>query len=142
MKTTATTTFEVLDVERANQPLAEVSYKQAVEALLTEGDPEHQERMILEMCGRRFPVPLPVLPPSRPVEACTRYHGRLVGGVVFHPVVAAAHRAFADHRPLSLSPDSLWLMIAQAVANHIKRPLRGVAAEAGPSPGSGHHRRA
>ena len=39
--------------------------------------------------------------------------------MAFHPVVAAAHRAFMDHRPLRLSPDAIWLMICQAAANHV-----------------------
>jgi hypothetical protein len=34
--------------------------------------------------------------PDRPVKACARYHGRLVAGVYYHPVVAAVHRAFHD----------------------------------------------
>ncbi len=114
MRTDTATTFEVSDVVRATQPLPEVPYKQAVEALLTISDPENTFRWL-----KSSVPPLTVWPPSRPVEACTRYHGRLVDGVVFHPVVAAAHRAFMDHRPLRLSPDAIWLMICQAVANHV-----------------------
>lgn len=91
MSTATTTTFEVSNVHRASAPLPEVSYREAVEAQLTQG----------------------------PVEACCKYHGRLVSGVPFHPVVAAVHRAFMDHRPLTLSPDTIWLMIIQGVANHI-----------------------
>ena len=53
------------------------------------------------------------------MEACTRYHGRLLADVSFHPVVAAVHFAFMGHRPLCLSPDMIWLMIIQGVANHI-----------------------
>ncbi|MDB5350128.1 MAG: hypothetical protein JWN86_1375 [Planctomycetota bacterium] len=119
MKTTTATTFEVSDVVRAKSPLPEVSYKQAVEALLTRGVPEHHRRRVEALARRGLSIALPETPPSRPVEACTRYHGRLLGGVAFHPVVAAVHRAFLDHRPLILSPDTLWLMIAQAVANHV-----------------------
>jgi hypothetical protein len=57
--------------------------------------------------------------PTTPVEACSRYHGQLVAGVCYHPVVAAMHLAFNDHRPLVLSPDILWLLIAQGFANHV-----------------------
>jgi hypothetical protein len=39
--------------------------------------------------------------------------------VAFHPFVAAVHRAFVDHRPLCLSPDVIWLLICQGLANHI-----------------------
>jgi hypothetical protein len=73
----------------------------------------------MEAAGRQPPIAPPEATPSRPVEACTRYHGRLVANIVFHPVVAAVHRAFTDHRPLRLTPDAIWLMIAQAVANHV-----------------------
>ena len=39
--------------------------------------------------------------------------------VAFHPVVAALHRAFGDHRPVCLSPDMVWLLVAQGAANHV-----------------------
>ncbi|GAA1551435.1 hypothetical protein GCM10009827_085030 [Dactylosporangium maewongense] len=37
-----------------------------------------------------------------------------------HPLLSAVARAFADHRPLVLSPDAVWLTIAQGVAQHIR----------------------
>jgi hypothetical protein len=37
-----------------------------------------------------------------------------------HPLLAAVHAAFSQHRPLVLSPDVLWLTIAQGVAQHIR----------------------
>ena len=43
MKTTTATTFKVSDVVRAVQPLPEVPYKQAVETLLTRGDPDWKD---------------------------------------------------------------------------------------------------
>ncbi|GAA1656909.1 DUF4419 domain-containing protein [Catellatospora bangladeshensis] len=46
---------------------------------------------------------LPVLPPN---------------GV--HPLLYAAGRAFAEHRPLVLSPDVVWLTITQGLAQHIR----------------------
>jgi hypothetical protein len=36
-----------------------------------------------------------------------------------NPFVYAIHRAFADHLPLVLSPDDLWLCIAQAFGLHV-----------------------
>jgi hypothetical protein len=56
---------------------------------------------------------------TRPLEACSRYHGQLVDGVLAHPVIAALHRAFTQHRPLCLSPDMVWLLLCQGVAHHI-----------------------
>ena len=37
-----------------------------------------------------------------------------------HPLLAAVSRAFVDHRPLVLSPDAVWLTIAQGAAQHIR----------------------
>lgn len=53
------------------------------------------------------------------IEACSRFNTQLVAGVNFHPMIATLHLAFHDHRPLSLSPDMIWLLISQGVANHI-----------------------
>lgn len=36
------------------------------------------------------------------------------------PLLGAVGRAFADHRPLVLSPDAVWLTIAQGVAQHVR----------------------
>jgi hypothetical protein len=98
MNTATISTFEVSEVHRASEPLPEVPYKEAVEALLKTVAPVRR---------------------SHPLEACARYHGQLIARVPFHPVVAAAHRAFMDHRPLCLAPDIIWLTICQGVANHI-----------------------
>lgn len=37
-----------------------------------------------------------------------------------HPLLAAVHAAFSEHRSLVLSPDVLWLTIAQGVAQHVR----------------------
>jgi len=37
-----------------------------------------------------------------------------------HPLLSAVGRAFADHRPLVLSPDAVWLTIAQGLAQHVR----------------------
>src|SRR5262249_60238311 len=36
-----------------------------------------------------------------------------------HPFVSAAHFAFEEHLPLTLSPDDVWLCIAQGFAQHV-----------------------
>ncbi|HSH05163.1 MAG TPA: DUF4419 domain-containing protein [Anaerolineae bacterium] len=38
-----------------------------------------------------------------------------------HPFVAALATAFAQHRPLILKPDHIWLLICQGVATHIRQ---------------------
>jgi hypothetical protein len=103
---TPSTVIDVAPVTPATTPLAEVAYKAAVEALLTKPP-------------SRWAPERAVVQPSRPVEACSRYHGKLVANVTYHPVVAAAHLAFCDHMPLVLSPDMIWLLVAQGFANHV-----------------------
>ncbi len=119
MNTATTTTFDVSDVKRAAEPLPEVPYKEAVEALLTTGVSTADRHFIEEMRRRGNSFRLPKAPPLMPLEACTRYHGRLLADVSYHPVVAAIHLAFMNHCLLSLSPDTIWLMFIQGVANHI-----------------------
>jgi hypothetical protein len=102
------TVIEVAKVSPAKAALSEVPYKTAVEALLTKPPsrwPGETRRAVTR--------------PTKPVEACSRYHGQLVAGVNFHPVVAAIHLAFNDHRPLVFSPDMLWLLVAQGFAHHV-----------------------
>jgi hypothetical protein len=79
----SSTVFAVSDVLQADKPLPEIPYYEAVEALLRE--------------------------PTRKIESCSRYYGRLVEGVQFHPFVTAIHKAFNDHRPLCLSPASIQI---------------------------------
>jgi hypothetical protein len=119
LSTTTTTSFEVSNVNRATEPLPEVSYKEAVEAQITPGMPLNFRLKSDRKQRPSQPHSLPEAPALRPVEACSRYHGRLLDRVAYHPVVKAVHLAFMDHRPLSLSPDMIWLMIIQGVANHI-----------------------
>jgi hypothetical protein len=115
MNAVTATTFEVSDVVRAGRPLPEAPYKQAVGAMLTPGFTDWY-RWLEEV---DLPGGPSASPPTLPLEACSRPHGRLLAGVPFHPVVAAAHRSFIGHRPLRLSPDAIWLLICQAVASHV-----------------------
>lgn len=82
--------FPVFDVPVAEKALREVPAKRAVEGLV----------------GAR-------------VEACSDYRGTLVAST-FHPLVGATWSAFDEHRPLVLSPDIIWLTIAQGVATHVR----------------------
>jgi hypothetical protein len=36
-----------------------------------------------------------------------------------HPLINAVHTAFSQHRPLTLSPDCIWLVIAQGFSHHV-----------------------
>ena len=41
-------------------------------------------------------------------------------GSTIHPLLSAVHVAFAEHRPLVLSPDAVWLTIVHGVAQHVR----------------------
>lgn len=36
-----------------------------------------------------------------------------------HPFIDVVHIAFSQHRPLTLSPDAIWLLIAQGFSHHV-----------------------
>jgi hypothetical protein len=54
-----------------------------------------------------------------PVEACDSYTTTVVRQPGFHPLVAAADLAYRGHFPLVLSPDVIWLTVAQGFARHV-----------------------
>ena len=84
-------TFSVSEVQPATEPIAEIPYHQAVAAFLV----------------------------TEKLEACSSYHGCLVSDVRSHPLIAALHTAFAEHRAVCLSPDIIWLTILQGLAHHV-----------------------
>ena len=51
-------------------------------------------------------------------ESCSDYHSSIVD-TDMHPFLGAVYLAFSQHRPLILSPDSVWLTISRGVANHM-----------------------
>jgi Domain of unknown function (DUF4419) len=61
----------------------------------------------VEACGSNLPV---CVAQSSPDDEAPPHH----------PFVAAVHSAFAHHYPLTLSPDDVWLCIAQGVAIHME----------------------
>ena len=129
--------FDVASVRQASKRLREVDYENAVNLLLgftpddpgatpalddksriegqdsTSVDPPRKLRKIFTTTGdfqkkRKL----------NRVEACSSDGSKLVP-CDWHPFVAAVHMAFSDHRPLVISPDMIWLLIAQAFANHV-----------------------
>ncbi len=54
-----------------------------------------------------------------PVEACDSYTASVVEQPGFHSLIAAADLAYRGHFPLVLTPDAIWLTIAQGFAQHV-----------------------
>ena len=92
-------TFAVDDVEPARTPVLTCPPSRAIQGLLgsTRG------------------------PGFAPIEACWSVTAPCMADVEVHPLLAAVHRAFAEHRPLVLSPDVLWVTIVQGLAQHVRR---------------------
>ncbi len=53
------------------------------------------------------------------IESCCDYHGTVIKDVHYQPLLAAVYTAFNEHRPLVLTPDAVWITIAQGVAHHM-----------------------
>ncbi len=137
---TLSLTFDVSNVPRATKPLPETPYNQAIDQLLSQPLLEKKRRLqnhlgafdhLPSKAGR---LPTEWLAQIKEqlalvdaveagaicsIEACSRYHGRLLADVSAHPVLVSCHRAFTQHRPLCLSPDMIWLLICQGVAHHV-----------------------
>jgi len=82
--------FSVTDVEVAKVSLADTSYVDGLKSKLGEFDACSQNDARL-----------------------VKYHSQL------HSFIATLLAAFNDHRPLSISPDHIWLLISQGFANHV-----------------------
>ncbi len=83
-------TFALSDVEIAATPIPETDYRSAVE--------KRASGRVMAWYKRAES-----LIPTR-----------------MHAFVYAVHQAFADHRPLVISPDHIWLLICQGFALHVQ----------------------
>ena len=54
-----------------------------------------------------------------PIESCSDYHTAVCSQMDYQPLLAAVYQAYSSHYPLVLSPDVVWLTIAQGVAHHM-----------------------
>jgi hypothetical protein len=70
-----------------------------------------------------------VNPVREPLDAIAPLSGRMLASSLragegvracrTHPLVEAVHVAFSEHRPLLLTPDAVWLTLAQGFAIHV-----------------------
>ena len=114
-------TFEVADVPLASDPVPTSPARHAIFDLLTR-DFRGSTNLFWELPAyfRGMPKQLQSASIERHgIEACGSENRLLMTGVSFHPLVFAAHASFCFHYPLTLSPDMIWLLIVQGVAEHI-----------------------
>lgn len=94
-KLSAQIKIECDDVKLAKNPLYEVTYVKAIETRI----------------GEKF-------------EACEfKLRNQPMVSTNIHPVVASLQYAYSDHRPISISPDMIWLLILQGFSNHINNNI-------------------
>jgi hypothetical protein len=68
----------------------------------------------------------PKLRDLKPTQAVNLRQSTL--GFKNHPLIEAVHTAFSEHRPLVLSPDAVWLVIAQGFSSHVKENAEALRA--------------
>lgn len=85
------TVIECNDFPRATSLLKEVGYQEAIETILKDK-----------------------------IEACSKEkrNTNLVASKI-NPFIGALHYAYAQHRPISIAPDMIWLLICQGFAKHV-----------------------
>ena len=79
------------DVKLATKPLKEVSYVKAIEARI----------------GGKF-------------ETCElKFRNKLLVKTALHPFIDCLYIAYSDHRPITITPDMIWLLICQGFSIHV-----------------------
>lgn len=111
-------TFEVCEVKKTELPMGEVSYYESIKNITIDLYPDKTIDRLIS---------------TRKVIAYSQQRDSLVSTTVrldmedddaptrsnIHPFIFSTHLAYAQHRPLVISPDMIWLMITQGFAKHI-----------------------
>lgn len=104
--------FKVCEVSPSQVPLEQIAYVKGVQHMT---DTWYSEYEYKKKRGKR------VFIGQKPERKLVGY-GSGPDSLVktwMHPVLFAASMAYGEHRPLVLSPDMVWLMIAQGFAQHV-----------------------
>lgn len=94
------TTFKICSVKVADALLKEKTYREVTEMVTLNGGSDYDTKT------------------KSKLEDYADRDYRLVPSSA-HPFVFAVQKAYAEHRPLSISPDMIWLMIVQGFAQHV-----------------------
>lgn len=104
----AQNTFKVCDVKKAESPLRETKSEKVLTKLMN----KKADNMFAELDEPKK---------ANNVLLCSSINNNEeIIQTYSHPFVQAVYQAYADHRPLEISPDMMWLMIAQGFALHVK----------------------
>jgi len=107
-------TFPVDDVEPLKRSIYSESLKSSLKRRLFHY-PFHRDLHVLPDEERRVAnTAISNIPEERRHRIALQDIGSHV-----HPLLDAVHTAFSQHRPLALSPDCIWLIIAQGFGHHM-----------------------
>ena len=119
-------TFAVDSVTQADEPIWTETLAESLDrrfqrkVLVLPGEQDHVINEAVNSLEKRMRV-RPIVEENWP----TKNDGKEWTSVVsrpcsrYHPFVDAVHIAFSQHRPLTLSPDAIWLLIAQGFSHHV-----------------------
>ncbi len=107
--------IKICAVKRADKPLEEVRYKDIVQQKFVTTFLEQSVRMQAVVDTKKKKI---VAVPNRRIESFSRTRFSMIK-IQNNGFFDAAYYAYADHRPLIISPDMIWLVIAQGFATHI-----------------------
>jgi hypothetical protein len=114
------TTFDVCDVEASTNALPSAPFRDVIVDLVsTRGKVESHSRQTTSLVS---------MPDYIPEEL------RKLGRETVHSFISAMNLAYDKHYPITMSPDIVWLLIAQAVSAHVlnaSEELRQTVAHAG-----------
>jgi hypothetical protein len=106
-------TLKICDLELAKTAVPEYKAQQLLTAVIAK---EHQNRLMrMSEKDRKKANPNPHTLLSSSMDLEQKY-----AVAQNHALIDAVYRAYADHRPLVLSPDIIWLTIAQGSSIHIQ----------------------
>lgn len=104
----AQNTFKVCDVEKAKSPLSEAASEKVFTTLMN----KKADNMFAELDEPKKA--------NNTLLCSSMDNDKPIVQTYSHSFVQAVYQAYADHRPLEISPDMMWLMIAQGFALHVK----------------------
>ena len=108
------TTFKVANVQPATEKIAdEKDYRAWLDEYYVRGVMEADLQKHREEGDTSY------RPPVRRIECFSRDRRPLVPST--NGFYSAAYQAYAEHRPLVISPDMIWLVIAQGFAHHVNQ---------------------
>lgn len=103
------TTFIIEDLKRPALLLNLSSYNDILESLIR-SDTRQSKKEIADL---NIPDPYGIVAKSKLPDSLVNFG--------YHPFFNGMYQAYADHRPFTLSPDMIWLLISQGFARHVNQ---------------------